>query len=115
MRDLVYMASRDKVDVDTFYKGIQYALERLGKSKFGFERTTVSNFKNSEKLFNLAVANLNFTTRMPVFELKSNFISIENFKAGNVKVTRPSFFGGAPSYFEALWYPHLYFYRKSNT
>ena len=31
------------------------------------------------------------------------------------KVTRPSFFGGAPSYFEDLWYPHLYFYRKSNT
>ena len=37
MRGLVYMASRDKVDVDTFHKGIQYALERLGKSKFGFE------------------------------------------------------------------------------
>ena len=32
-----------------------------------------------------------------------------------VKVTRPSFLGGIPSYFEALWYPHLYFYRKSNT
>ena len=32
-----------------------------------------------------------------------------------VKVTRPSFFGGVPSYFEALWYPHLYFYRKFNT
>ena len=31
------------------------------------------------------------------------------------KVTRPSFFGGVPSSFEALWYPHLYFYRKSNT
>ena len=32
------------------------------------------------------------------------------------KVTRPSFFGGGvPSYFEALWHPHLYFYRKSNT
>ena len=31
------------------------------------------------------------------------------------KVTRPSFFGGVASYFEALWYPHLYFYRKSNT
>ena len=31
------------------------------------------------------------------------------------KVTRPSFFGGVPSYFEALWYPHLYVYRKSNT
>ena len=32
-----------------------------------------------------------------------------------VKVTRPSFFGVVPSYFEALWYPHLYFYPKSNT
>ena len=32
-----------------------------------------------------------------------------------IKVTRPSFFGGVPSYFEALWYPYLYFYRKSNT
>ena len=39
-------ASRDKVDVDTFHKGIQYALERLGKSKFDFESTTVSNFKS---------------------------------------------------------------------
>ena len=40
------MASRDKVDVDTFHKGNQYALEKLGKSKFGFESTTVSNFKS---------------------------------------------------------------------
>ena len=31
------------------------------------------------------------------------------------KVTRPSFFGRVPSYFEALWYPYLDFYRKSNT
>ena len=46
MRGLVYMASRDKVDVDMFHKGIQYALEKLGKSKFGFESTTVSNFKS---------------------------------------------------------------------
>ena len=37
MRGLFCMASRDKVDVDTFHKGIQYALEKLGKSKFGFE------------------------------------------------------------------------------
>ena len=36
-------------------------------------------------IFKLAVANANFTTRMPVFELKSNFISIQDFKAGNVK------------------------------
>ena len=40
------MVSRDKVDVDTFHKGIQYALEKLGKSKFGFERTAISNFKS---------------------------------------------------------------------
>ena len=46
MRGLVYMASRDKVDVDMFPKSIQYALEKLGKSKFGFERTAVSNFKS---------------------------------------------------------------------
>ena len=48
MRGLVYMASRDKVDVYTFHKGIQYALEKLGKSKFGFERTAVSNFKSKK-------------------------------------------------------------------
>ena len=30
MRGLIYLASRDKVDVDTFNKGIQYALEKLG-------------------------------------------------------------------------------------
>ena len=46
MLGLVYMAFRGKVDVDTFHKGIQYALERLGKSKFGFESTAVSNFKS---------------------------------------------------------------------
>ena len=46
MRGFVYMASRDKVDLDTFHKGIQYAMEKLGKSKFGFETTTVSNFKS---------------------------------------------------------------------
>ena len=45
MRALVYMVSRDKVNVDAFNKGIKYALEKLGKSKFGFERTAVSNFK----------------------------------------------------------------------
>ena len=30
------------------------------------------------------------------------------------KVTPPSYFVGVPSYFEALWYPHLYFDRESN-
>ena len=40
------MASRDKVDADSYHKGIQYSLEKLGKSKFRFERTVVSNFKS---------------------------------------------------------------------
>ena len=41
MRGLVYMASRD-----TFHNGIQYEQEKLVKSKFGFERTAVSNFES---------------------------------------------------------------------
>ena len=36
MRGLVYLESRGEVDVNTFHKDIQYALERLGKSKFGY-------------------------------------------------------------------------------
>ena len=36
-------------------------------------------------IFKMAVANANFTTRTPFLGLKSNFISIQNFKAGNVK------------------------------
>ena len=37
MRALVYMASRDKVDVEAFHKGIQYALEKPGKSKLALK------------------------------------------------------------------------------
>ena len=48
MRALVYMASRDKVDLDAFHKDIQCALEKLGKSKFGFERTVVSKLKSKD-------------------------------------------------------------------
>ena len=46
MHALVYVASKDKIDVDAFHKGIQYALGRLEKSKFGFEKTVVSKFKS---------------------------------------------------------------------
>ena len=46
---------------------------------------------------------------LPYLGLQSKFITKQ------LKVTRPSFFWGISSYFEALWYPHLYFYRKSNT
>ena len=31
-----------------------------------------------------------------------------------LKMSRPSYFVRVPSYFEALWYPHLYFDHKSN-
>ena len=34
--------------MDTFHKGIQDALEKLGKSKFGFERTAIANFKSKK-------------------------------------------------------------------
>ena len=44
IRGLVYLESRGEVDVNTFHKDIQYALERLRKSKFGFERTAVIKF-----------------------------------------------------------------------
>ena len=44
------MASRDKVDVDMFHKSIQYALEKPGKSKSGFERTVVSKFKRKRRV-----------------------------------------------------------------
>ena len=44
------MASRDKADVDTFHKYIQYALEKLGKSKSGFERTVVSKFRSKRRV-----------------------------------------------------------------
>ena len=44
------MASRDKVDVDMFPKSIQYALEKLGKSKSGFEGTVVSKFKRKRRV-----------------------------------------------------------------
>ena len=40
------MASRDKVDVYTLQKSFNTVLEKLGKSKFGFERTADSNFKS---------------------------------------------------------------------
>ena len=44
------MASRDKADVDTFHKCIRYALEKLGKSKSGFERTVISKFKSKRRV-----------------------------------------------------------------
>ena len=44
------MVSRDKVDVDMFHKSIQYALEKLGESKSGFERTVALKFKRKRRV-----------------------------------------------------------------
>ena len=57
---------------------------------------------------------LAWNSNIPIIFIVNNKIALV-FEAEVLKVTRPSFFGGVPSYFEALWYPHLYFYRKSNT
>ena len=48
MRALAYMAFRDKIDVDAFHPGIQYALEKLEKTNIGFKRIAVSNFKSKD-------------------------------------------------------------------
>ena len=57
--------------------------------------------------------------RPPPTPLSALFVSASLYSYLKLlKVTRPSFLffgGGVPSYFEAFWYPHLYFYRKSNT
>ena len=45
-----------------------------------------------------------------------SYVAQSGFKAKYeaIKVTRPSYFVRIPSYFEVLWYPHLYFDHKSN-
>ena len=55
------------------------------------------------------------STRCKMFHSKITYPFPQKSHECALKVTRPSFFGGVLSYFEALWYPHLYFYRKSNS
>ena len=50
MRAMVYMASRDIVDADAFLKDVQYALEKLGKSKFCVERTVELKSKSKRRV-----------------------------------------------------------------
>ena len=65
---------------------IAYIKQKILEDKeFMRVNTRAKRLRMRKVYFKLAVANANFTTRMPVFELKSNFISIQNFKAGNVK------------------------------
>ena len=65
MRALVYKGSWDKVGMDMFHKGIQYELEKLGKSKFGFKRTAwISNFKSKRHVLRV----LKLTNRRRLWE-----------------------------------------------
>ena len=42
--------------MDMFHKSIQYALEKLGKSKSGFERTVVSKLKEKKDAWALGTS-----------------------------------------------------------
>ena len=55
-----------------------------------------------------------FVTEMGISELRCSRRFQSGAKCEAIKVTRPSYFGTLPSYFEALWYLHLYFDHKSN-
>jgi len=48
MHALVYMASRDKVNVDAFHKGIRYALEKLGKSNLALKEEQFQILKTKD-------------------------------------------------------------------
>ena len=63
---------------------MHFSSEAMGKGEFSNTRTKRLRMRKVS-IFKISVANANFTTRTPFFELKSNFISIQNFKAGNFK------------------------------
>ena len=54
-------------------------------------------------------------TRLSKYVATNLPVNQSYFSVLRLKVTRPSYFVAVPSYFKALWYPHLYFDRKSNT
>ena len=65
----------------------------------------------AEDLFSNVQVNWENTYQLPFLCTTETKLRVFQFK-----VTRPSFFwGGVSSYFEASWFLHLYFYRKSNT
>ena len=61
-------------------------------------------FAHASKLDNCVMTSFYYNTRMPQFVVFLCKLGLMFFK-----VTRPSYFVRVPSYFEALWYPHLYF------
>ena len=67
-------------------KSVNQSFHTTAECAFLYANTRAKRLRMRKVFFfKLAVANANFTTRMPGFELKSNFINIQNFKAGNVK------------------------------
>ena len=81
-----------------------------------------SENKSSERLEQLGYGDtcriLNYYERLSEISESVKDVSVQSIHhllSALIKVTRPSFLGGVPSYFEARWYHHLYFYRKSNT
>ena len=81
------------------------------------------DFQGNISYFARTPFTLGFLCAFPPPAFFSPFVKHHIYDVSNIslmilalfKVTQPSFFGGLPSYFEALWYPHLYFYQKSNT
>ena len=93
------------------WAGKQLANKRTSFNFSKIESVEKIDLDNSKKLFSeRTFLAFGFLTPQKTYPLFKN-LGTRNL----LKVTRPSFFGGVLFYFEALWYPHLYFYRKSNT
>ena len=65
------------------------------------------DFESSDPSSNLGGTSDAFLLLYLIFYLKSwRYVhALLKNNTQNVKVTRPSYFVGVPSYFEALWYP----------
>ena len=73
-----------------------------------------SNSSDEEPVIENLRTTTNFTTTTSVDWEKTGTRTSVSAGKRELKVTRSSYFVRVPSYFEALWYPHLYFDRKSN-
>ena len=76
-------------------------------------RLYIQKYKGSgNEIKNSKILNINEYKRHQLIDHQL-FTADVNIKSW-LKVTRPSYFVRVLSYFEALWYPHLYVDRKSN-
>ena len=60
------------------------------------------------------LSNLSQSRQLRSYLDKNETLKLKKHVSISLKVTRPSYFVRIPSYFEALWHPHLYFDRKSS-